>query len=181
MIGTSMFAIGSVTVSDESGSRIDPEPLARLACHLMDRLRLHPQCELSITAVDADRMAELHVQWMDLPGPTDVLSFPMDEMRTAPPGVQPQPGILGDIVLCPQVAAEQATARNRSLGHELAFLVTHGMLHLIGYDHATDEQLAEMFALQDGLLADWQHADSQHAESQHAPASSADQAGGGSG
>ncbi|MFM7147367.1 MAG: rRNA maturation RNase YbeY [Actinomycetales bacterium] len=147
--------IGSVTVAEESGADIDPEPLARLAAYLIGRLRLHPDCELSITAVDADRMAELHLEWMDEPGPTDVLSFPMDEVRSAPAGADLGAGILGDIVLCPQVAAQQAPDRGRSVADELAFLVTHDMLHLIGYDHGTDEEVAEMFTLQDDLLADW--------------------------
>ena len=152
--------IDAVTVSDESGSSddatsIDSDSLARLAVFLLPRLRLHPMCELSITIVDAQRMSELHVEWMDEPGPTDVLSFPMDELRSAPEGVDPEPGMLGDIVLCPEVAAAQAVDRGRSLDEELAFLVTHGMLHLIGYDHGTTEEVEEMFSLQDELLAAW--------------------------
>jgi len=147
--------IGAVTASDESTTPIDPLPLARLAVFLLERLRLHPLCELSITAVDEARMSQLHLEWMDEPGPTDVLSFPMDELRSAPVGTEPAVGVLGDIVLCPQVAASQAPERGRSLDEELAFLLTHGMLHLIGYDHGTDEEVQEMFTLQDRLLAEW--------------------------
>lgn len=146
---------GAVTVDDESGMSIDAAALAGLAVFLLDRLRLHPMCELSITAVDADRMTELHQSWMHEDGPTDVLSFPMDELRSADPGSEPEPGLLGDIVLCPQVAGAQAPDRGRSLEDELAFLVTHGLLHLIGYDHGTAEELEEMFTLQDQLLAEW--------------------------
>ena len=112
-------------------------------------------CELSVTAVDEVRMAQLHREWMDEAGPTDVLSFPMDELRTAPEGAEPQQGILGDIVVCPQVAAGQAAEAGRTLDQELALLVTHAMLHLIGYDHADEEELQQMFTLQDLLLADW--------------------------
>ena len=156
--------IDAVTVGDESSwplqaqdalAPIDAAWLARLATFLLPRLRLHPMCELAITLVDAPRMTELHEEWMDEPGPTDVLSFPMDELRSAPEGIEPEPGMLGDIVLCPQVAAAQAADRGRTLEEELAFLVTHGMLHLIGYDHATEAEQARMFTLQDGLLAAW--------------------------
>ena len=130
-------------------------PLAVLVRFLLPRLRLHPECQLGITLVDERRMTELHVEWMDEPGPTDVLSFPMDELRSAPVGTEPAVGVLGDIVLCPQVAASQAPERGRSLDEELAFLLTHGMLHLIGYDHGTDEEVQEMFTLQDRLLDEW--------------------------
>lgn len=154
------MTIGAVCVTNESGIEVDVAGLARLAGFLLPRLRLHPMCELSVTAVDADRMSELHVAWMDEPGPTDVLSFPMDELRSAPPGAEPKAGILGDIVLCPGYAAAQASERGRSLDDELAFLLTHGLLHLIGYDHATAGEYVVMFALQDDLLAAW-HAQAQ--------------------
>ncbi|MBU6244780.1 MAG: rRNA maturation RNase YbeY [Actinomycetales bacterium] len=149
------MTIGAVCVTNESGIEIDVAGLARLAAFMIPRLRLHPMCELSVTAVDADRMAELHVAWMDEPGPTDVLSFPMDELRSAPPGAEPKAGVLGDIVLCPDYATAQASQRSRSLDDELAFLVTHGLLHLIGYDHATTKEYDVMFALQDDLRTAW--------------------------
>lgn len=145
----------SITVSNESGVTCAEEPLAELAAFLLPRLGLHPECELAITLVDVERMTQLHVQWMDEPGPTDVLSFPMDDLRTAAPGAEPEPGVLGDIVLCPEFVRAQAAERGRTLDAELAFLVTHGMLHLIGYDHATQEEYDEMFALQDELLERW--------------------------
>ena len=147
--------MSSVTIENEAGIDCDTEALGRLAEHLIEALRLHPDAELGITLVDEPRMAALHVEWMDEPGATDVLSFPMDELRSAPEGQAPVPGILGDIVLCPAFAAGQAAERGRTLDGELQFLVTHGMLHLIGYDHATPEEYATMFALQDRLLETW--------------------------
>jgi probable rRNA maturation factor len=87
-----------------------------------------------------------------------VLSFPIDEVRSAPAGEDPQPGVLGDIVLCPMVAGAQAPEAGRSLDEELQFLTTHGTLHLIGYDHATQGEYDAMFALQDALLAGWRRA-----------------------
>lgn len=144
-----------VTVMNESGVACDVASLAHLAEHLLRELRLHPDCELGITLVDKERMTTLHEDWMQEPGATDVLSFPIDELRSAEPGTEPEPGILGDIVLCPEVAATQAVAANRSLDAELELLVTHGTLHLIGYDHATQDEHDAMFAVQNALLTGW--------------------------
>ncbi len=144
-----------VSVSNESGRECDTDALFRLACFLLERLTLHPDCEIGITLVDRDRMTTLHVEWMDEPGPTDVLSFPIDELRTAPDADSAVAGVLGAIALCPDFAAEQAAVAGRSLDEELQFLVAHGVLHLIGYDHMTDEDYAEMFGLQGRLLEQW--------------------------
>jgi probable rRNA maturation factor len=144
-----------VTISNESGLSCDTDSLARLVEQLLTRLRLHPDCELGITLVDEDRMSTLHEDWMQEPGPTDVLSFPIDEVRSAPEGAELEPGILGDIVLCPAFARAQAEVAGRSLDAELQFLTTHGMLHLIGHDHATQAEYDDMFALQDDLLEEW--------------------------
>lgn len=148
----------AVTVDDETGQAHDTAPLRALAQFVIGELRLHPATELAITLVDAERMTELHVQYLDEPGPTDVLSFPMDELRSPGPGQVAEPGVLGDIVLCPSFAAAQAVERGRTLDEELAFLVVHGMLHLVGHDHATTDEYDAMFALQDQILAGWQAA-----------------------
>lgn len=155
MVRHDSITVGAISVTNESGSTIDVEAIARLASFLRDRLRLHSKCELSIMAVDAARMEQLHLDWMDEPGPTDVLSFPMDEVRPTPEGQQPVVGVLGDIVLCPSFAASQAVDRGRTLDQELQFLVTHGLLHLLGHDHATESEYEAMFALQDELLGEW--------------------------
>jgi probable rRNA maturation factor len=101
-------------------------------------------------------MANLHEQWMDEPGPTDVLSFPMDELRPGTDDREPEPGLLGDVVLCPAFARAQAATAGHSLDEELDLLCTHGILHLLGYDHAEPDEEREMFGLQGKLLADWQ-------------------------
>jgi len=149
----------SVEVANESGTEVDEDRLAAVARFVLDQLRIHPQTELSILVVDEAAMEQLHVQWMDETGPTDVLSFPMDELR--PPrdneGV-PEPGLLGDVVLCPEVARRQAKAAGHSTADELDLLTTHGILHLLGYDHAEPEEHQEMFGLQARLLAEWQGA-----------------------
>lgn len=145
-----------ITVENDSGVACDEDLLLATAEFVIDALGLHDQTELAITLVDVDRMSALHVEYMDESGPTDVLSFPMDELRSPEPGEEPVPGILGDIVLCPAFATVQAAEHGRSLDAELQFLVVHGMLHLIGHDHATPEEYDAMFALQGELLARWE-------------------------
>lgn len=147
----------NVEVEDVSGGEVpvDTDALARQARFMADALRLHPDTELSVRLVDESEMAQLHVTWMDEPGPTDVLSFPMDELR-APAGNEPAlAGVLGDVVLCPSVARRQAADAGHGADEELELLLTHGVLHLLGHDHAEPEEHQEMFTLQDRLLAAW--------------------------
>jgi probable rRNA maturation factor len=145
----------SIDVNDESGAGVDAPRLAALARFVLDRLRVHPLAELSVLAIDVDAMTNLHVHWMDEPGPTDVLSFPMDELRPGSDDRDPEPGLLGDVVLCPAVAAEQAVTAGHSTDDELDLLCTHGILHLLGYDHAEPDDEREMFGLQGRLLEAW--------------------------
>jgi probable rRNA maturation factor len=142
----------STEVANESGYEVDGEEFAALARYVLEEMRVHPQAELSILFVTTEVMSELHERWMDEPGPTDVLSFPMDELRPGRAGEEPVEGTLGDIVLCPEVAAEQARAAGHSTVEELLLLTTHGILHLLGYDHAEPEEEKEMFGLQRRLL-----------------------------
>lgn len=143
-----------IEVNDESGFEPAPDvtEISELATWVLDDLRVHPQADLSIVLIDEDAMAALHVEWMDLEGPTDVMSFPMDELRPTPPGQEPRPGMLGDIVICPQVAARQAAKSGHHTMEEILLLTTHGILHLLGYDHAEPEEKKEMFDLQRRLL-----------------------------
>lgn len=143
-----------IHITEDVPSGCDSEHLTALVKHHLTQLSLHPECELSLSFVDEDRMSALHVEWMDEPGPTDVLSFPMDELRSG----DTESGILGDIVICPSFVERQAVQKGVSVQQEVEFLLTHGILHLIGYDHATEEEYAEMFALQDRLLDSWRAA-----------------------
>jgi probable rRNA maturation factor len=145
----------SIEVVNETDVDIDVDALGAQARFTLDRLRIHPQAELSVVLVDQAAMTELHVRWMQEPGPTDVMSFPMDELRPTKDDEEPEEGLLGDVVICPQVAAQQAQAAGHRLEDELALLLTHGILHLLGYDHAEPEEHAEMFGLQAHLLAEW--------------------------
>ncbi|GCD19250.1 rRNA maturation RNase YbeY [Cellulomonas fimi] len=142
----------SIEVNNESGFDVDEAEFAALARFVLDAMHVHPQTEMSIMLVGTDVMTDLHVKWMDEPGPTDVLSFPMDELRPGREGEPTPAGLLGDVVLCPEVAAQQARAAGHSTAEELLLLTTHGILHLLGYDHVEPEEEKEMFALQRRLL-----------------------------
>ncbi|MGO2659401.1 rRNA maturation RNase YbeY [Mycetocola reblochoni] len=142
----------SIEINNESGVEVDEAALLRLGDFALAYLRVSPEAELNILLVDEAAMEQLHVQWMDEPGPTDVLSFPMDELR---PGTEDSPtpaGILGDIVLCPQVAEVQARGAGHSTQAELELLAAHGTLHLLGFDHAEPDEEREMFGLQREVL-----------------------------
>jgi probable rRNA maturation factor len=145
----------TVDVNDESGENVDAPRLAELSRFVLDRLRIHPLAELSVLAVDTATMSRLHEQWMDESGPTDVLSFPMDELRPGTDDQEPSPGLLGDVVLCPSVARDQAVTAGHSTDDELDLLCTHGILHLLGYDHAEPDEEQQMFGLQRELLNAW--------------------------
>jgi probable rRNA maturation factor len=159
-----------IEIVNESGAEADELALEDVAQYVLGQLGIHPLAELSVLLIDEDAMSELHEKWMDEPGPTDVLSFPMDELR--PPGLSgatasasvghatgeeraAAPDLLGDVVLCPAVAAAQAQQAGHSAQAELELLCVHGILHLLGYDHADAEEEAEMFGLQGELLRAW--------------------------
>jgi probable rRNA maturation factor len=147
----------SIEVLNESGVDVDVADFARLARFTLSRLRVHPQAELCLKLVDEATIAQFNERWLGNAGPTDVLSFPMDELRPAREGGEPaEEGILGDLLLCPQYAAAQASTYSRSAADEMHLLTIHGILHLLGYDHAEPAEEREMFALQARLLAEWQ-------------------------
>lgn len=146
----------SVEILNESGVDVDVTEFAQLTRFALRRLRVHPQAELCLKLVDEPTIAEFNQHWLGHEGPTDVLSFPMDELRPALDGEIADPGILGDVLLCPQFAAAQAPAYSRTPDDEMHLLTIHGILHLLGYDHAEPAEEQEMFALQARLLAEWQ-------------------------
>jgi probable rRNA maturation factor len=146
----------SVEIANESGVVVDEQALAGLAAHVLDRLGISRLAELSVLLVDAPAMAALHERWMDEPGPTDVLAFPQDELAGGRgDDADAPPTLLGDVVLCPVVAERQARDAGHERADELALLCTHGLLHLLGYDHADADEDREMTALQSRLLASW--------------------------
>lgn len=147
-----------IDINNESGVEADELGLVALARFALEQLRIHPQADLSILLVDEPTMEEYHERFMDLPGPTDVMSFPMDELRAPADGEEPPLGLLGDIVLCPTVTARQAAENNRLPDAEAEYLLIHGLLHLLGHDHAEPEEKAVMFGLNDQIIAAWDRA-----------------------
>ena len=142
----------SIEVLNETDVVLDEMELVACSRYVLDAMNVHPGADLCLKLVDEAAMEVLHVQWMDLPGPTDVMSFPMDELRPGSEDRDPEPGLLGDIVLCPSVAERQARDAGHATEEELLLLTTHGILHLLGYDHAEPEEEREMFDLQRKLL-----------------------------
>ena len=142
----------SVDVLNETAYELDELELVACAAYVMHEMKVHPQADLCLRLVDEDAMTVLHETWMDLPGPTDVMSFPMDELRPGREGAEPEEGVLGDIVLCPSVADKQARDAGHATEEELLLLTTHGILHLLGFDHAEPDEEKEMFELQRQLL-----------------------------
>jgi probable rRNA maturation factor len=148
----------SIEVVNESGVAVDETSIASVARFALDAMHVSPAAELSILAVNLDVMSELHERWMEEPGPTDVMSFPMDDLADEsrrPDATDMGPALLGDIVLCPEFAKGNAKTAGHTLADELHLLTVHGVLHLLGHDHAEPDEEREMFALQNRLLAQW--------------------------
>jgi probable rRNA maturation factor len=146
-----------VDIANESGTDVDEHALLALARHVLREMQVHPLAELSVLLVDSATMERLHRRYMNEAGPTDVLAFPMDELHTGrhDDDLRPEPTLLGDVVLCPQVAADQATTAGHGTDDELHLLCAHGVLHLLGYDHGDPEEEQEMFTVQERLLQSW--------------------------
>ncbi|MDU0346050.1 rRNA maturation RNase YbeY [Microbacterium sp. KSW2-29] len=146
----------TIEINNESGHEVDEQVLLRLMEYNLAELHVSADADVAIVLVDEGAMESLHVQWMDEPGPTDVLSFPMDELRPGSEDAPTPAGLLGDIVLCPAVAETQAVAAKHSTQDELILLTTHGLLHLLGFDHAEPDEEREMFGLQRELISGFQ-------------------------
>jgi len=142
----------SVDLLNETEVDVDLDELRHCAVYVMQQMHVHPDADLCVRIIDEAAMEVLHVQWMDLPGPTDVMSFPMDELRPGRDDEEPQDGVLGDLVLCPTVAAKQADEAGHTAEEELLLLTVHGILHLLGFDHAEPDERRAMFELQRRLL-----------------------------
>jgi probable rRNA maturation factor len=140
----------TIELVNRSGALIPDKEITSLLDYGISFMELNPQCEVSLTFVDIQEMEELHIKWMQEGGPTDVLSFPMDMPENKDDVVT-----LGDIVIAPAVAAKQATDAGHSVEHEMYILATHGLLHILGYDHADPDEEKVMFALQERIVKEW--------------------------
>lgn len=140
----------TVELVNRSGALVPETGMHSLINYGIEYMELNPECEISLTFVDVTEMEELHIKWMDEAGPTDVLSFPMDM-----PEEKGEAVTLGDIVIAPAVAAKQAQDAGHSVEHEIYILATHGLLHILGYDHADPDEEKVMFALQEKIVKEW--------------------------
>ena len=140
----------TIEITNTSGQLVPADQVQSLLSFAMSELKLNPECDLSVGFIDDDYMTELHIKWMDEPGSTDVLSFPMDM-----PEEEGDVVVLGDIMISPTFAANQAVVAGHSAEHEIYILATHGLLHIIGYDHAEPDEEKIMFALQESLVEKW--------------------------
>ena len=140
----------TIEISNRSGQLVPSDKCLSLLTFAYGKLELHPECDLNLTFIDDKEMEELHIKWMQLPGSTDVLSFPMD---------MPEDGeavTLGDIVISPRFAEDQAVKAGHSTNHEIFILATHGLLHILGYDHDDLDDEKVMFALQEAIVSEWE-------------------------
>ena len=137
----------TIEITNKSGELVPTEGVRTLLQNSLLTLKLSPECEVNLVFVDVTEMTELHIKWMDEGGPTDVLSFPMDMPKDENDAVT-----LGDIVIAPVVAADQAVTAGHSAEHEIFILAVHGLLHILGYDHANADDEKVMFALQEDLV-----------------------------
>ena len=140
----------TIEISNRSGQLVPSDKCLSLLTFAYGKLELHPECDLNLTFIDDKEMEELHIKWMQLSGSTDVLSFPMD---------MPEDGeavTLGDIVISPRFAEDQAVKAGHSTNHEIFILATHGLLHILGCDHEDLDDEKVMFALQEAIVSEWE-------------------------
>ena len=146
----------SIEIDNRSGAICAEVELVDLAAFALKELLVDKRAELEISLVDEAEMTRLHEEWMDEAGPTDVLSFPMDELRPNELSENDEvPVVLGDVVICPDVARKQGDTAGHGMDHELRILLVHGILHLLGFDHLEPDEEVEMFALQGKIVKDW--------------------------
>lgn len=146
----------NIFLADEQSELVETAPIVAIAERVLIAEQLPDNAELAIVLVGSDEMARYNQRFMERTGPTDVLAFPVDQLV---PGQIPtiiangQPLSLGDIFVCPEVVKDQAAEIGVSLEDEMALIVTHGILHLLGYDHSEPADAAVMTARERELLA----------------------------
>lgn len=142
----------SIELENESGIDAPLTEIMELAEFALEKMHIDSRADIEILLVNELVMEQYHLDWLQESGPTDVLSQPIDGLRPGKPNAITPQGHLGLIVLCPQVAIEQAKSRGHSALREMLILVAHSILHLLGYDHAEKEDEIEMFALQEEIV-----------------------------
>src|SRR5699024_10360900 len=147
-----------VDFNDETNelSQSDIDQLEQIIKFALNKENIPSDSEVSVSFVTDDRIRQLNAEYRNINEPTDVLSFPLEEsLKDRVESISPIPLVLGDIIVSVQRASEQANTYNHTFKRELSFLVVHGLLHLLGYTHDTEEDEKEMFSKQDKILGEF--------------------------
>ena len=119
---------------------------------MLQILKVNTKSDVSILFVNEDEMTKQHIRWMNESGPTDVMSFPMDDIVLQDSKLRKKQAILGDIIICPAVALKDAKEQGINPAYHLIFLLTHGVLHLLGQDHQEASQRVVMQKREQGIM-----------------------------
>jgi probable rRNA maturation factor len=141
-----------IEVDNSSNFSIDEVSVKNYAKQMLQILKVNTKSDVSILFVNEDEMTKQHVRWMNESGPTDVMSFPMDDIVLQDSKLRKKQAILGDIIICPAVALEDAKEQGINPAYHLVFLITHGVLHLLGQDHQEASQRVVMQKREQGIM-----------------------------
>ena len=141
-----------IDVSNLSSINIDEKSVIHYVNQMLKFLKVNPKSDVSILFVDEDEMTKQHVRWMNEDGPTDVMSFPMDNVLLKNSKSLKKQSTLGDIIICPSVALKDARKQSINPAYHLVFLLAHGILHLLGLDHQEKSQRGVMQKKEQGIM-----------------------------
>ena len=141
-----------IDVDNSSNFSIDKVSVKNYTKQMLQILKVNTKSDVSILFVNEDEMTKQHVRWMNESGPTDVMSFPMDDIVLQDSKLRKKQAILGDIIICPAVALKDAKEQGINPAYHLVFLLTHGVLHLLGQDHQEASQRVVMQKREQGIM-----------------------------
>ena len=141
-----------IDVDNSSNFSIDEVSVKNYTKQMLQILKVNTKSDVSILFVNEDEMTKQHVRWMNESGPTDVMSFPMDDIVLQDSKLRKKQAILGDIIICPAVALNDAKEQGINPAYHLVFLLTHGVLHLLGQDHQEASQRVVMQKREQGIM-----------------------------
>ena len=141
-----------IDVDNSSDFSIDEVNVKKYITQMLKFLKVNTKSNVSVLFVNEDEMTKQHVRWMNEPGPTDVMSFPMDNILLQNSKLRKKQAILGDIIICPAVALKDSKEQGLNPAYHLVFLLAHGILHLLGQDHQEDSQRIVMQKREQGIM-----------------------------
>ena len=141
-----------IDVDNSSNFSIDEVSVKNYTKQMLQILKVNTKSDVSILFVNEDEMTKQHVRWMNESGPTDVMSFPMDDIVLQDSKLRKKQAILGDLIICPAVALKDAKEQGINPAYHLVFLLTHGVLHLLGQDHQEASQRVVMQKREQGIM-----------------------------